>query len=116
MYDVRQSINFKGKIVIVTGGSMGIGEGCARAFCSAGANVVICSRGEGPGRKLEEQLNDEYGQRSCTYLKCDVRREEDVINVVNVTIDKFKRLDCLINNAGMHPEDETIDDVTVANV
>ena len=45
------------KVVIVTGGSKGIGEGCVRVFVEAGSKVVFCARGEKDGHQLEEELN-----------------------------------------------------------
>jgi NAD(P)-dependent dehydrogenase (short-subunit alcohol dehydrogenase family) len=45
------------KVVIVTGGSKGIGEGCVRVFVQNGAKVVLCARGEADGIKLVEELN-----------------------------------------------------------
>ncbi len=45
------------KVVIITGGSKGIGEGCVRVFVANGSKVVFCSRGESEGRKLQDELN-----------------------------------------------------------
>jgi len=113
MYNAQQTIDFSGKTVIVTGGSMGIGEGCARVFISAGANVVICARGVEAGKKLESELSSHYGEEKCLFVQCDVSNEDQVKNVIGKTLEKYGRLDCLINNAGVHPEDERIDDVSV---
>ena len=63
----RCGITYEGKTVLITGGSMGIGEGCARVFVDAGSNVVICARGKENGNKLVEELSEKgpggYGRR-----------------------------------------------------
>ena len=51
-------MRFKGKVVIVTGGSKGIGEGCARVFCREGGLVSILARGPGAGKKLAEEWDE----------------------------------------------------------
>ena len=48
---------YRDKVVIITGGSHGIGEGCVRAFAAAGANVVFCARNVQPGARLAEEVN-----------------------------------------------------------
>jgi L-fucose dehydrogenase len=112
MLDIRKIINFMGKTVMVTGGSMGIGEGCCRVFASAGANVVILARGEKAGLQLRDELRELYPNSICTFISCDVSKEADIQNAVKLTINEFGRIDCLINNAGVHPVDEYIDDIT----
>ncbi|MDD5017307.1 MAG: glucose 1-dehydrogenase [Eubacteriales bacterium] len=109
---VINDVDFTGKTVIITGGTMGLGEGCARVFCAAGANVVVCARGTEAGKKITAELCDEYGEGKCTFIRCDVTKEEDIKNVVQTTVDKFGRLDCMLNNAGYHPPEENIDDVS----
>ena len=52
-----QMARYVDKVVIVTGGSKGIGEGCVRVFVDNGAKVVLCARGEKDGLKLVEELN-----------------------------------------------------------
>lgn len=101
-----------GKSVIITGGTMGIGEGCARVFLQAGANIVICARNEERGRKMEKELCDTYGEGRCAFVRCDVNKEEDIKNVIEFAVEKYGKLDSLINNAGYHPSEEYIDDVT----
>ena len=50
--------DLKGKTIIITGGTKGIGKGCAQVFCEAQANVVICARGEKDGIALANELNE----------------------------------------------------------
>jgi len=99
------------KVVLVTGGSKGIGEGCVRVFVAAGAKVVFCARGEKAGLALEKAVNKK-GPGSSLFLPCDVSKVDQVEGVVDETVKRFKRLDCLINNAGWHPPHRPIDDFT----
>jgi NAD(P)-dependent dehydrogenase (short-subunit alcohol dehydrogenase family) len=104
-------MGYEGKVVIVTGGSHGIGEGCVRAFVGAGSTVVFCSRGESEGRALESELNAK-GPGQASFVRCDVSREADVRELVDETARRFGRLDCLVNNAGWHPPHRPIDEFT----
>ena len=104
------------KVVIVTGGSSGIGKGCAYEFVRAGAKVVVCCNVEEEGaavaRDLQELARAE-GQGEALFVYCDVRKEEDVRGLVETTVGRYGRLDCLINNAGWHPPHKPIDDFSV---
>ena len=104
-------MTFKDKVVLVTGASKGIGEGCVRVFVQAGARVVFCARGEKAGRALEKQVNA-AGPGKADFLSCDVSRVDQVAGVVDETVKRHRRLDCLINNAGWHPPHKPIDDFT----
>ena len=64
-------MRFKGKVVIVTGGSKGIGEGCARVFCREGGLVSILARGPEAGKKLAEELTAQ-GPGKAIFIPCDV--------------------------------------------
>jgi NAD(P)-dependent dehydrogenase (short-subunit alcohol dehydrogenase family) len=105
----RSGMVYTDKIVIITGGSKGIGEGCARVFVDAGAKVVICARGVEAGEQLSRELN-EKGPGHCDFIQCDVARASDIRNVIDKTVAMYGRIDCLINNAGYHPPQSLIDD------
>ncbi len=105
-------MTYKDKVVLVTGASKGIGEGCVRVFVEAGAKVVFCARGERAGRALETNVNAR-GPGSALFLPCDVSKVDQVTGVVDETVNRYKRLDCLINNAGWHPPHKPIDDYNV---
>jgi len=89
-------IDFTGKVAIVTGGGRGVGRGIAQRFLDAGADVVICGRGE------PKDLPTANG-RSAVFVACDVREPEQIDALVKATTDRFGRLDVMIPNAGGAP-------------
>lgn len=88
--------DFSEKSIIVTGGGRGIGHGIAAAFASCGAQVVICSRSEPD--PFDAAIS---GQIHHTNL--DIRQPEAAAELIDFTLEKTGRLDCLINNAGGGP-------------
>jgi NAD(P)-dependent dehydrogenase (short-subunit alcohol dehydrogenase family) len=104
----RDTHKFK-KVTIVTGGSKGIGSGCAKVFVEAGASVVICDVDTTNGQRLATDLSS-HGPGHCHFEQADVRRADDLQRVVETAVRRFGRLDCLINNAGTHPPFKSIDD------
>lgn len=112
MKNLLEMMNLAGKTAIVTGGTMGIGEGCAKALLAAGANVVICARRADLGSAKAAELGRIYENAVCEFVPCDVKKEEDIRRVIEHTVDQFGRLDILVNNAGYHPAEERIDDIT----
>src|SRR5699024_5809484 len=87
------------KIIILTGVSSGIGETTALRLAEEGANVVSVARRLDRLEKLKEKAKDLEGE--IYPLKGDVSSDEDIKNVVKTTIDKYGRIDVLINNAGI---------------
>ena len=89
----------QGCVAIVTGGSTGIGYGCAAALGRAGVQVVITARTEADGRQAQADFT---GQGlSVAYLRQDVGLEADWRRVAGETLKRHGRLDFLINNAGI---------------
>lgn len=105
-------MQFVGRAVIVTGGSKGIGEGCARVFCREGALVSILARGRESGERLAAELCASGPGRSI-FIPCDVADHRALKAAIEQTVAEFGRLDCIINNAGQHPPAMAIDDTTV---
>jgi NAD(P)-dependent dehydrogenase (short-subunit alcohol dehydrogenase family) len=84
------------KVAIVTGGTSGIGKRTVEIFAEEGASVLIAARREKDGRELADRLGDKVG-----FLKTDVSLETDVEKMIGYAIDRFGKLDCLFNNAGV---------------
>lgn len=105
-------MRYENKITIITGGTKGIGEGCVRVFADAGATVVFCARNETQGKALEAEINA-LGKGSATFIQCDVSKVDEVESLIAKTVERFGRIDCLINNAGWHPPHKPIDDFSI---
>jgi len=101
---------FKGGVLIVTGGSSGIGEGVVRLFCEHGAHVVFCSNVEAEGLRVQNELRQLHPASQVDFVFADVTKEADVKKVVDLCIEKHGRVDCLFNNVGRHPPTKDIDD------
>ena len=86
-----------GKIVVVTGASMGIGEAIARTFAEQGASVVMLSRDTSRAEAARSRVG--FPDRTVA-LSCDVRHSEEIDRVLALTLHHFKRIDVWINNAG----------------
>lgn len=89
----------KNKVVIITGASSGIGEACAIEFAKKGANVVIAARNTEKLNKVAEKIT-KIGV-GVLAVKCDVAVKADCQNLINETLNKFSKIDVLINNAGI---------------
>lgn len=105
-------LSYENKVVIVTGGSKGIGAGCVQAFAAAGAQVVFCARHNREGELFLRHVNA-VGRGSAKFVQCDVSNADEIRNLIEDTMAHHKRLDCLVNNAGWHPPHKPIDDFSV---
>lgn len=88
---------WRGKVAIVTGASSGIGAEIAKILVKNGVNVV------GIARNMErlEKIGEEIGKDKFFPIKCDVSKEEDILNVFEWVEKKFKGIDILVNNAAI---------------
>lgn len=93
-------LQLKNKVVIVTGGTSGIGEAITRTFAQEGANVVFVGRNEAKGEKLEKEFSA-IGV-GALFVKADLTVEENCKHVITSTIARFGRIDVLVNNAGVN--------------
>lgn len=95
---VHELFRLDGKVVLVTGGSRGLGFIMAKGFAEAGANVVLCARKIDACEAAAESLRSSGYE--CLALRCDVAEPEDVKALVEKTVEHFGRVDVLVNNAG----------------
>ena len=93
-------LQLKDQVVLVTGGSKGIGQAVVRSFLAEGARVVNVNRSQDEGKALEE----EYRQKGqiCRFLQGDLSQDAACRNAIEKTLQEFGRLDALINNAGVN--------------
>ena len=87
----------KNKVILVTGGGTGLGKSMATRFGELGANLVIGSRRENVIAKAAQEL--EQTGAEVLGVKCDVRQMDQVNEMVSAALDKFGRIDILLNNA-----------------
>lgn len=88
------------KTVLISGGTEGMGKATALQLLDERFNVVIFSRNSEKCKSLNNELKKKFDAENFIVLQADVTNEKDVTNVVNKTIQKFKKIDILINNAG----------------
>jgi citronellol/citronellal dehydrogenase len=91
--------HFAGRVAIVTGGGTGIGAATARLVAEHGADVVIASRTIEDLERAAAEVEQARGGR-CLIVPTDVKDEDQVVDMVQRTVDEFGRVDILVNNAG----------------
>lgn len=101
-----------GKVAVITGASMGIGEAIAKLFSDHGARVVLLSRD--PGRAEEARARIGH-QENTLALACDVGHREEIDRVIGLAIHHFGRIDIWVNNAG-HGLMDSVAEADMANV
>ncbi|PNQ03490.1 MULTISPECIES: SDR family NAD(P)-dependent oxidoreductase [unclassified Sphingobium] len=89
--------DFQGKVAIVTGAAMGLGEAIARELASSGARLVLADRNE----EKVQALASEIGKQQARTFRLDVAEPAEVEALVAFTLDSFGRLDLAVNNAGV---------------
>ena len=96
-----------GKVVVISGGTSGIGARTAELFVAEGARVVIAGRRRDRGEQLAQALG-----QACSFVRTDVAIEADVRAMIAHALERFGQLDCLFNNAGLPslcPDFENLD-------
>jgi NAD(P)-dependent dehydrogenase (short-subunit alcohol dehydrogenase family) len=98
---VNPTLDATGKVVVVTGGSKGLGRAMALGFAEAGADVVVASRKLEACQAVADDI-EKLGQRSLA-VSCHVGDWEQCQALVEATLGEFGRVDVLVNNAGIAP-------------
>jgi 3-oxoacyl-[acyl-carrier protein] reductase len=93
------ALDLTGRVAIVTGGGTGIGAATAKLFAAHGAAVAIAARTVADLERTSSAVESESGQR-CLVVPTDVKDEEQVVRLVQRTVDELGRIDILVNNAG----------------
>jgi NAD(P)-dependent dehydrogenase (short-subunit alcohol dehydrogenase family) len=92
----HDALDFRDRVVLVTGGCRGVGRGITQRFADAGARTAVCCRNE------PESLPD-----GTLFVAADIRDAEQIDAVTSATVERFGRLDVLVNNAGGAPPSDT---------
>ena len=90
--------SLENKVILVTGGGSGLGKSMVKYFLELGANVVITSRREELLSEVAKEFNSKHNSEVFP-IACDVRKIDEVENVINESYKKFGKIDCLVNNA-----------------
>jgi len=106
-------VSVKDKVVVITGGSRGMGAAMAEGFAKEGATVVVASRKLDSCVEVAEQLAAAYGAPTMP-VDCNVSRWEDCDALVDKVFERFGRIDVLINNAGLSPLYPSLPEVSEA--
>lgn len=97
----------EGKVVIITGGTSGIGYRTVEIFVEQGARVLIAARSEDVGQVLAERLGD-----SAFFIRTDVTQEDDIKAMIDAAMKRWGQIDCLFNNASGGTASSPIDELS----
>ena len=99
-------MEMQGKVVVVTGASMGIGEAIAKVFVEQGAGVVLMARDASRAEAARSRIGN---MERTIALACDVRHREEIDRALGLTLHHFQRVDVWVNNAGVGMRDTVAD-------
>ena len=101
---------FEDKVMVVTGGTSGIGKAVCIRAAQEGAIVVIAGRSAERGSAIEKSIKDTNGK--ALFVLCDVTKKEDILQLYKTAIDTYGRIDVAINNAGIVGDSKKIEDLS----
>lgn len=94
----------EGKVAIITGAAMGMGEATARLFAEAKAKVIIADFNEEKGQAVAQSIKDAGGE--AAFVKVDISKSEQVKAMVDFAVQTYGKLDVAVNNAALTPDDK----------
>jgi NAD(P)-dependent dehydrogenase (short-subunit alcohol dehydrogenase family) len=97
---IQKLLDLKGRVAVITGGSIGIGRQMAEGLAEAGANVVIAARKVDRCEDEANKIIKEIGVKALA-VKCDVSDQDSVNNLIATTVKEFGKIDIMVNNAGV---------------
>jgi len=106
VFDRGMVMRFQGAVVLITGGTRGIGLQVARGFAAEGGLVTVVGRDSGTGKEAVRAVD------GISFIQCDVRRAEDCKRAIADVLRTHGRLDVLVNNAGVIYRNRTVDQTT----
>lgn len=95
-----------GSVAIVTGGARGFGKAFSEALLQRGAQVCFADVNVDEGKKTEEAFHKSYGRENSRFVKCDVSSENEFQNLFKEACTSFRKVDMLVNNAGILKESQ----------
>ena len=108
--DIKEcEVDSKGKLVVITGATSGIGYFTARKYASKGANLLMINRNEEKSIKMCKEIRQDFGVK-CEYKIADFSRISDVKNVGNELLESDQIIDVFIHNAGVYSTKKIITD------
>jgi len=109
----KQKGRLQGKVAIVTGAGTGIGEAIAHKFAKEGASVIVCGLPDDPIEDVAKAIRDDGGEALA--FGGDISEEHSARECVDLAVEKFKRLDVLINNAGVFLDNAMTQDYPISD-
>ncbi|XP_051761110.1 15-hydroxyprostaglandin dehydrogenase [NAD(+)] isoform X3 [Ctenopharyngodon idella] len=97
-------MSLHGKVALVTGGAQGIGRAVVEDLLGNGAKVALVDLNQSVGEECKSDLDGQFGEDNCIFIQCDVTDGGKLKDAFQNTVEKFGRLDIVINNAGINNE------------
>jgi NAD(P)-dependent dehydrogenase (short-subunit alcohol dehydrogenase family) len=109
--EINRLAKLSGKVAVITGGDSGIGRAVAVSFAREGANVVVAYLNEHEDAAETKRYVEELG-RECLLISGDISDEEQCKSIIYKTIQRFERLDILVNNAAVQYPQDSLEDIS----
>ena len=110
--EVKGNNRLTNKIAFITGGDSGIGRATAILFAKEGADIAIAYLNETSDANETKKIIQESYKRNCLLIKSDLSKERNCIAVIEKVIKKFERIDVLVNNAAIHYQNDSLENIS----